>query len=559
MAFLDSRALAGAVFLVAFLVTMIDIRLSLLQNTPVASKESDSLSIFPIRKEEHKVQAEKDEGCIFRNATIYRKVFVYPTPGQEGWEGDILSAFGKNLTQLKPWPWLAIDRQIRAEGKEHYFPLSMTAQFSTELIVRDILTHPDSCLRTMDPEEADLFYVPYLPSVEFHAGVRGKPPSHATSPYAQAILDILQKQDYRAWEELFGLSSKYWRRRKGSDHILVFSEPLQGLTHPKGKRGNYHFIRTQRQLDPPIVISVELSTTFVRMYPQCAMKNILLPYPIPDGRYYNGQAWMATKEVLRNHSLWDDSRMWTAALPAEVNLRKSDSADSRDARPFSYWLKAGIHGTCPKLRQALNRDYKCTAAFNPLRKTFGKSYLENMRMGTFCPAPGGDTASAKRMFDAILAGCIPIILSHDFVWPLSTEIETASDSNVLHPTHFSLRWNASDFEISKFDSPESCNLLNSSNHLYYSGTIEQRLRQLSASTIAKLRDGVQLAAERYSFYPLHPDMPFNPLQEGIFPSGGASKALVEALGERARGVRWPACAQELLLPRTKNDPTEFVC
>mmetsp|Transcript_5052 Transcript_5052/g.12594 ORF Transcript_5052/g.12594 Transcript_5052/m.12594 type:complete len:132 (-) Transcript_5052:3704-4099(-) len=34
----------------------------------------------------------------------------------------------------------------------------------------------------------------------------------------------------------------------------------------------------------------------------------------------------------------------------------------------------------------------------------------------WAPCPGGDTPSAKRMFGAIQVGCIPVILSADFVW-----------------------------------------------------------------------------------------------------------------------------------------------
>ena len=46
--------------------------------------------------------------------------------------------------------------------------------------------------------------------------------------FGEAIRRILEHRDYQAWEDVWGLTSKYWKRRGGADHILVFSEPLQG-------------------------------------------------------------------------------------------------------------------------------------------------------------------------------------------------------------------------------------------------------------------------------------------------------------------------------------------
>lgn len=146
-------------------------------------------------------------------------------------------------------------------------------QYTLELIVREMMLHPESCLQTRNPEKAKLFYVPYLPSMEFHQG-RLFVADYSTSPYGQAIYDALEG-NYQGWEDYFGFTSKYWQRRNGSDHILVWSEPLHGYSHPKMKRGNHHYIKTQRLLRPAIGIVVEVSTTFVQMNPKCAAKNVL--------------------------------------------------------------------------------------------------------------------------------------------------------------------------------------------------------------------------------------------------------------------------------------------
>lgn len=182
-------------------------------------------------------------------------------------------------------------------------------------------------------------------------------------------------------------------------------------------------------------------------------------------------------------------------------------------------------------------------------------YAHNMRMATFCPCPGGDTASAKRMFDAVLAGCIPIVLSYDFVWPLSTEIKGATrDDLKLQPSDFCLRLDAQEFTETKYD-PETCTAKNATDL-----GLEERLQQIPPSELLRLRQGLRKAADRYSYYQFRPAFPDNPVQAGILPNGGAAHALVAALGERARGEKWPACAEELAQrPADRPEPTTFVC
>lgn len=68
-------------------------------------------------------------------------------------------------------------------------------------------------------------------------------------------------------------------------------------------------------------------------------------------------------------------------------------------------------------------------------------YSVGMQMSTFCPCPGGYSPSAKRMYDATINGCIPVILSKDFVWAMSTDY----DKDMIDPSSFSLRLNAANF------------------------------------------------------------------------------------------------------------------
>ena len=527
---------------------------------------------------------QKYHDCPFKDSSIVESIYVYPHPGSTDWKGDILSDFtrqGGNFSRndlIKEYPWIANDLFCKTSGIGPYEYNSQLVQFNTELLVRDIITHPDSCLRTQDPEKATLFYVPYLPSAEFHNGSLFG--SYSQSIYANAIQDIITEEKYELWETTFGLTSHYWKRRNGSDHILVFSEPMHGLWHPKNRRGNFHFLNSQFQTHAPIVISNELSKTFVDMYPMCARKNILMPYPNTNGRWFNGKLdnEMVTMvaEKLKISKLSDSP----ATIQSELELENQSKQKRQEQqlvtppnatvasplRILGYYYNGGNHGSCTQLRRSMKDEFQCSASGKIVKenKKVFNNYAHAYRQSTFCPCPGGDSPSAKRNFDALLAGCIPIILSEDFVWPFTTEFDRRSNKSdsgstsvktaVLNPDDFSIRLRASDHEISKFDSPRNCTPITDSLSL------QSVLEAISSDELARLRRGVALAADAYSYYTKRLDLPDNPLREGVLPEGGAAHLLVRALEERASGALWDACQREMVDKDIKKDSVrKFKC
>ena len=552
--------------------------------TTIVSSLVSLLNIDDKSKNDTNSDIDPDANCPFRDSPLYRSIYVYPSPGEERWKegkkvGIVLENQGTNsttTTTLLEWPWIEIDQRAKRQSLFHYDRKGPAVQYATELLVRDIITHPDSCLQTDDPEKASLFYVPYLPSTEYHKGYSPLG-DYQTSPYGQAILDILDDGNYTSWETLFGLTSTYWKRRNGSDHILVFSEPMHGLWHPRSKRGNFHFINSQKQLSPPIVISVELSKTFVEMYPQCSRKNILMPYPNTDGDWFNGKYEKEAREMIRNVNL-DNILNSPAALNAEKELMMQSqlqplqeynattaSTDS-GPRPLTQYLKTGIHGSCRKLRQSILSEFQCTPSGNITKHYLSKqkefSYVHAYRQSTFCPCPGGDSPSAKRMFDAIFAGCIPVVLSEDFVWPFTKEFDPfigddgGGDMLGLEPSEFSLRLNSQDFVEPKVEE-KTCHWTNPHDSL------QGYLERITPNQILQLKHGLKKASEQYAYYEESNELPDNPLREGVLPTGGAAHALVNALAQRSKGIMWPACQLELeQLQRSNNkrkEPTHFKC
>ncbi len=490
---------------------------------------------------------EDDKDCVFLNSSLYRSVYVYPTWNNEtdGWQGPILSKH----TGVDEWPWLYEDRRAKEGRFGHYGEANnQMGQYTLELIVRELMTHPDSCLRTMNPMKATLFYVPYLPSVEFHKG-KTFVADYSTSPYADAV-EAAISGNYTQWEKLFGLTSDFWERKKGADHILVFSEPLHGLSHPRSKRGSHHFINTQKMLTPPIIISVEVSRSFVEKYPKCSAKNIVVPYPNPDGRWFNGafdnESFAQWSSVIKAKAYLEAEKE-TISISTQ-SIENNTIVDIFQPKPIAQYYSAGYHGTCTPLRKSMDKDYHCTAS----SKAFpGKvSYHQGMRASTFCPCPGGDSPSAKRMFDSINSGCIPVILSYDYVWPFTNE---ADPTIPLNASSFSIRWDTADFWYAKHN--DQCELISNAKPSF-----QAKIETISKDEIAKLRRGTKKASFLYSFWNRDGyEGSEYPLIDGIFPDGGASLALVKMLSLRAGGSHWPQCEKELEVVAVGNDPREFVC
>lgn len=65
--------------------------------------------------------------------------------------------------------------------------------------------------------------------------------------------------------------------------------------------------------------------------------------------------------------------------------------------------------------------------------------VEGMRQSTFCLVPRGDTPSSRRVFDAIEAGCIPVLISDDFRPPFSEELDWTNFSVRLTMGHASAK------------------------------------------------------------------------------------------------------------------------
>lgn len=503
---------------------------------------------------------DDDSKCPYVDSSLYRKVYIYehPDQGPAHMRADYNSAGDTNTTKkYEEWPWLEYQRLSKEQGNAHYGLSNQVDQYALEIIVHSILAN--TCLRTYDPEEATLFYVPFLNSVDRWQASDRFPQGYATSKYGKAMMDMVgDQEDYQKWEDTWGITSKYWKRHRGADHISVMAEPLHGFWHPSSRRGSFHYVNSQYQLRPHIVLSVELSTSFVNMYPKCAAKNIVLPYPNPDGRNFNNNFDDEAQNVM-------ETKDWASSPPFSYDDHHDSTTTTTTTtrRPIPMFYKGGAHGTCRQMRVAVKKDYACSS-YHQLLQDY--HYSVAMRLATFCPCPGGDSPSAKRMYDATLAGCIPVILSEDFVWALSTDYDDNDNDTLLDPSTFALRLDSKLYKSRHLGGGEGGDCSPTTPEEKKSNDeatlpLHARLESVPLEEIRRLQEGLRVARNRYAYFGSdHPERPAKLLQADVVPDGGASHALVRALEQRAGGVLWPACEEELKA-KSKNtqQPNAFKC
>ena len=128
----------------------------------------------------------------------------------------------------------------------------------------------------------------------------------------------------------------------------------------------------------------------------------------------------------------------------------------------------------------------------------------------------------KRMYDSIFGGCIPIVLSEDFVWPFTNEFDgngnignnnsNNGDRFRLDPSEFSLRINSQDFyEKATLNNKTTCEWITNKTH--ESSSLQSYIESITVEQLLKLRKGVERASKLYSYYEEDVSLPANPLRE----------------------------------------------
>ncbi|MED6206154.1 putative arabinosyltransferase arad1 [Stylosanthes scabra] len=220
--------------------------------------------------------------------------------------------------------------------------------------------------RVMNPEEADLFYVPFFSSLSQLV---------STSPQADGSEAVYSDEETQEalveWLE----GQEYWHRNGGRDHVFTAADP-KSLLHVMDKIKN----------------SVLLVVGFGRLRGDqgSLVKDVVVPYP-HRLRTYEGDLGLQNRPTLLFF-------MGARFRKEEGRIRDvlfQVLESERDAI-----IKHGVQST-ENRREASN----------------------GMHTSKFCLNPVGDTSTSCRLFDSIVSLCVPVIVSDTIEVPFEDTID----------------------------------------------------------------------------------------------------------------------------------------
>ncbi|KAE9598720.1 hypothetical protein Lal_00022407 [Lupinus albus] len=220
--------------------------------------------------------------------------------------------------------------------------------------------------RVMDPDEADLFYVPFFSTLSLTANtIKLKNETDAyysDSENQEALVEWLEGQ-------------KHWKKNNGRDHVIIASDPNA----------------LGRVLDR-VKNSVFLVSDFGRLKEDqgSIVKDVVLPYSHRI-RSYNGDVGVENRNTL---------------LFFMGNRFRKEGGKIRDT-----------------LFRILENEKNVIIKHGTQSTENRRAASHGMHTSKFCLHPAGDTPSACRLFDAIVSLCVPVVVSDYIEFPFEDVID----------------------------------------------------------------------------------------------------------------------------------------
>ncbi|KAI0498979.1 hypothetical protein KFK09_019879 [Dendrobium nobile] len=224
--------------------------------------------------------------------------------------------------------------------------------------------------RVSDPEEADLFYVPFFSSLSLIVNPV-RPSSDGVGARALAYNDDDIQEKLMSWVE----GQEFWKRNNGRDHVFICQDP----------NALYKVIDRIKN-------GVLLVSDFGRLRGDQAslVKDVILPYSHRINPF-KGEVGIEGRNSL---------------LFFMGNRYRKDGGKIRDT-----------------LFQILENEKDVIVRHGAQSRESRRMATQGMHSSKFCLHPAGDTPSACRLFDAIVSLCIPVIVSDYIELPFEDVID----------------------------------------------------------------------------------------------------------------------------------------
>lgn len=275
-----------------------------------------------------------------------------------------------NLGMLRPGgegdkPWL--DRKVprwpvgtglrKQHSVEYWMMLYLLASNNTRQKI---------AIRVADPNDADVFFVPFFSSLSFNT-------------YGVNMLDPETEKDRLLQVEIvdFLHNSSWWQQSLGQDHVLV-------MHHPNALR----FVR--EDLNSSIFIVADFGRFSERV--ARLRKDVVAPY-------------MHVVNTYINDNLTDPFEARNTLLFFRGRVRRKNDGIVRS-----------------KLASLLQNHSNVIYEESTVKNGGIELATNGMRQSRFCLTPAGDTPSSCRLFDAIASHCVPVIISDKLELPFEDEL-----------------------------------------------------------------------------------------------------------------------------------------
>jgi hypothetical protein len=259
--------------------------------------------------------------------------------------------------------------------------------FGTEIYIHKRLLK--SRYRTMNPEEANMFFVPVYSACIVYRNFRN----------FKAYRYIVKKSI-----ESVQRNYPFWNRTRGRDHIWAFVHDHGGCLSWNNQDGIYF-----KDLRNSIFLSHlgDLSSSCFSTH-----KDIVIPPMCTDKQIFiYGQGGKSSNVSRTIFAYFRGTIHWTH----KKSIRQLGISQGKDPN-----YSNGI-------RQKLYQLYKTDPLFS-FRQGSSQSYISELEKSLFCLCPRGYASWSRRLFDAIMLGCIPVIIADDIQLPFESRLDYANFS-----------------------------------------------------------------------------------------------------------------------------------
>jgi len=247
--------------------------------------------------------------------------------------------------------------------------------------------------RVADPREALLFYIPAFFPLLFWLGQDTSPMRPQQNPHLSCINETLIRIGRSPW----------FARRAGYDHLIVY-----GYEYPHWKRLDHLVLDSY---SPFVGNMLVLTVSFWSQGRRAALHNA-------------GLYALLRMVVIPYFTIWDCGR------EAELLQRQRDIAVAfmgslkNDVPYFVFRERLFVSATVthPRFANDASIYIEMFPADDALRSRFARDYEHNRAAlyarSRFCLVMPGDGNTAGRLFDVMVAGCVPVLLFHPDSYPV---------------------------------------------------------------------------------------------------------------------------------------------